>query len=79
VERTAKEVSTVNQESRGALKAREVARLLGLNPATVYKLAAAGQLPHLRIRGAIRFRREDVEAFVARCYRPAQVEAGDGK
>jgi excisionase family DNA binding protein len=61
------------------MTAREVARLLGLNRATVYKLAAVGQLGHLRIGGAVRFRREDVEEFLARCYRPARVKVGESK
>jgi excisionase family DNA binding protein len=61
------------------LTARQVAELLGLNRATIYKLAAARQLPHLRIGGAVRFRREDVEAFVARCYRPARAGAGESR
>jgi excisionase family DNA binding protein len=60
-----------------AMTAREVARILGLNRATIYKLAAAGELGHLRIGGAVRFRREDVEAFLLRCYRPARTEAGE--
>lgn len=61
------------------LTAREVAQLLGVNRATVYKLAAAGELAHLRIRDAIRFRREDVEDFLAACYRPAQTRVGESK
>ncbi len=61
------------------LTAREVAQLLGVNRATVYKLAAAGELAHLRIGGAVRFRRDDVEAYLRRVYRPARVEGDESR
>ncbi len=50
---------------RPTLKASDVARLLGYrscNP--IYVLVRDGRLPVVRIGRAIRFRHEDVEAFV---------------
>ena len=50
---------------RPTLKASDVARLLGYrscNP--IYVLARDGRLPVVRIGRAMRFRHEDVEAFV---------------
>jgi len=39
----------------GGIKAPMLARLLGLSRITVYKRAAAGMIPCLRIGGAVRF------------------------
>jgi excisionase family DNA binding protein len=47
------------------LTVRQVAQHLGVCPATVYKWAAAGVLPHLRIVNVIRIRPEDLTRFVA--------------
>lgn len=51
------------------LRARDVARILNLRPATVYSLAHRGVLPFVRVaegtrRSLIRFRHEDIEGFV---------------
>jgi excisionase family DNA binding protein len=43
---------------------REAARLLGLCPATVYKLCAGGKLRHARILNAIRIVPADLGRFV---------------
>ena len=48
----------------------EVAEILRVRPTTVYALVARDILPHVRIaqgsrRGLIRFRRADIEAFLA--------------
>jgi len=42
-------------EMPGAITAPVLARLLGLSRITVYKKASAGDIPCLRIGGAIRF------------------------
>jgi excisionase family DNA binding protein len=45
-----------------------VAELLGMSPRWVYQQAQSGRLGHVRLaRRAIRFRQEDVDAFVASC------------
>jgi excisionase family DNA binding protein len=47
------------------LTAEEVAELLRLPVSTIYDLARTGRLPHLRIGRALRFSRDDLEAFLA--------------
>lgn len=46
------------------LTVREVACLLGLSAATVYKLVDRGELMHVRVSNAIRFERGAIEAFI---------------
>jgi excisionase family DNA binding protein len=48
------------------LTVREVAERLTVCAATVYGLCQRGELPHVRVSNAIRFRPADVEAFLAR-------------
>lgn len=48
------------------LKAREVAELLQVHVATVYRLADTRELPVVEIRGAKRFNEADVEAYIKR-------------
>jgi excisionase family DNA binding protein len=45
------------------LTAREVAEVLRVNTATVYKLCASGELAHVRVSNAIRVWQEDLDAF----------------
>lgn len=52
------------------LNAGEVAKLLGVHPAVVYRLAKKGDIGHIRVGDAVRFPRRDVEAFLRRVYRP---------
>jgi excisionase family DNA binding protein len=51
--------------------AKTTAAALGVSIQTIYALAAKKQLPHFRIgangKGSLRFRKEDVEAFLERC------------
>src|SRR5947207_9602300 len=47
------------------LTVRQVAELLGVCPATVYKWAATGDLPHIRIVNVIRIRAQDLTTFAA--------------
>jgi excisionase family DNA binding protein len=46
------------------LTVRQVAHLLGVCRATVYKWAAKGMLPHARIVNVIRVRPQDLATFV---------------
>jgi excisionase family DNA binding protein len=48
------------------LTVREVAQLLRVCPATVYKICAAGELVHVRISNAIRVGPRDLAEFIAR-------------
>jgi len=48
------------------LTVRQVAQFLGVCTATVYKWAAQGVLPHVRIINVIRIRPGDLSALIAR-------------
>lgn len=55
--------------SEPLMTAHEVAVLLHLRPVTVYAAAAKGLIPCVRLwkggrRGLVRFRREDIQAFI---------------
>jgi excisionase family DNA binding protein len=43
------------ERKTGAMKVSEVATVLGVSPQQIYKMAANGSIPSLRISGAIRF------------------------
>jgi excisionase family DNA binding protein len=47
----------------------DVAELLGLSTRSVDRLRAGGELPAVRVRGRVRFRPEDVVAYVERLSR----------
>jgi excisionase family DNA binding protein len=38
-----------------ALKVAEVAKIMGVTPQHIYKMAAAGEIPCFRVKGAVRF------------------------
>ncbi len=46
------------------LRAEDVAQQLGLSRQHVYVMAASGELPSIKLRGAVRFDPADVEAFI---------------
>ncbi|MHB8833435.1 MAG: helix-turn-helix domain-containing protein [Desulfobacteria bacterium] len=46
------------------LRAEDVARQLGLSRQHVYVMAASGELPSIKLRGAVRFDQKDVELFI---------------
>jgi excisionase family DNA binding protein len=47
------------------MNARQVAQLLGLHENWVYDQAAAGNLPSYKFGGTRRFRRDDIDAWLA--------------
>ena len=51
---------------QGFLTVRDVAAQLCVSTATVYKLCAAGELPRVRVLGAIRIASDNLAAFVER-------------
>lgn len=53
----------------------EVAELLRVSTRTVERLAEDGQLPALKVRRSVRFRRPDVERFVASPSHPGSVQS----
>jgi excisionase family DNA binding protein len=49
------------------LTIHDVAQWLTVKPSTLYAWIAQGKMPALKIHGVIRFRREDIEAWLAKC------------
>lgn len=47
------------------LSTKEAAAYLSISLPTLFRLTRAGELPHLRIGRVIRYRVEDLEAFLA--------------
>jgi excisionase family DNA binding protein len=58
--------SEVGRSIRPLLSVRQVAKLLGVCPATVYALCDRGELPHYRVLNAIRVAPRDLKEFMAR-------------
>lgn len=50
--------------TRPLMTAAQVAALLSVSTKWVYELARSGELPAVRIRAAVRFRPEDIDAWV---------------
>lgn len=48
-----------------ACNAREAARMLSIGTRTLWTLTASGAIPVVRIGRAVRYRRADLEAFLA--------------
>lgn len=49
------------------MNAKQAAAILGVSPRTVLDLATRRQLAHHRVGRRVVFRREDLEAYLARC------------
>lgn len=58
-----------------ALTAKEVAEMLGVDVAMVYRLAKRGELGHYRVGDTVRFPQRDVEEFIRRVYQPRRETA----
>ncbi len=56
------------------LRAREVGQLLGFSASTVVDWAEAGKLPVFKIGGRLRFRANEVEAWLEERRQPARRE-----
>jgi excisionase family DNA binding protein len=56
------------------LTIREVAALLKIGEKTAYTMAQEGQLPGFKVRGQWRFRRADIDQWIAR-----RVDRGAGR
>ena len=57
------------RSARSLLSVRQVAKLLGVCPATVYALCDRRKLPHYRVLNAIRIDPGDLKRFLARTRR----------
>jgi excisionase family DNA binding protein len=55
----------------GALKVGEVAKLFGVTPQHIYKMAASGRIPSFRISGAVRFDPDEVASWLKEKQAPA--------
>jgi len=53
------------RSDRSLLSVRQVAKLLGVCTATVYRLCEQGRLPHFRVLNAIRIDPRDLKKFLA--------------
>ncbi len=49
-----------------ALKVAELARLFGVTPQHLYKMAASGRIPSFRIAGAVRFDPQEIAEWLKR-------------
>jgi excisionase family DNA binding protein len=59
------------QAAQDLLTPAAVAARLGLSRAHIYTLAAAGEIPSIKLRRAVRFDPADVEAYVRKHRREA--------
>ncbi len=46
------------------LNVRDVANILGLKVSTIYKLSMSKKLPIVKINGSLRFRQDQIQAFI---------------
>lgn len=46
------------------MTSKEAARYLGVHVNTLYRLMADGSVRHIRIRGAVRFRKADLDEYL---------------
>ena len=56
-------IETIEKRT-SALKVGEMAKLLGVTPQHIYKLASCGRIPHFRVAGAIRLDPAEVAAWL---------------
>lgn len=54
----------------GALKVAEIAKLLSVTPQHIYRMAARGSIPSIRISGSVRFDPDEVAAWLQRKQTP---------
>jgi len=55
----------------GALKVAEVAKLFGVTPQHIYKMAASGRIPSFRISGSVRFDPDEIATWLQQRQVPA--------
>lgn len=53
-----------HESIRGLLDCKDLERVLKVSPRKIWQLYSSGQIPHVRLGRAVRFRPEDVEAFI---------------
>jgi excisionase family DNA binding protein len=60
------------------LTIRDVAALLKVGEKTIYTMAQASDLPGFKVRGQWRFRRSDIDAWIAAQVEQSQARPDDG-
>ena len=46
------------------LRPREAAKILDINPSTLWRLQTAGEIPYIRIGNSVKYRPSDLQAFI---------------
>jgi len=57
-------LADVVEQKKEALRVEDVARILDISAKQIYKMAAKGQIPSLRIANCVRFDPQDVAAWL---------------
>ena len=57
-------IDQIIEQKQGALKASDVARILDLSEKQIYKMAASGEIPSLRIGSSVRFDPHDFATWL---------------
>lgn len=52
-------IDQIIEQKKGALRATDIARILDLSAKQIYKMAANGEIPSLRIANSVRFDPQD--------------------
>ena len=65
------------QMSTTAMTVQDVAAYLNVDPKTVYRMVKRGDLPGFKVGGSWRFRREDIDEWIAKQKEAAAKQAGD--
>ena len=67
--------SVSKQDQEKLLKANDVAELLNISRALSYRLLKTGDIPTVRIRGAVRVMPTDLEEYIQKCRNSLSTES----
>jgi len=57
-------IDQIIEQKQGALRANDIARILDISAKQIYKMAASGEIPSLRIANSVRFDPHDFAAWL---------------
>ena len=57
-------IEQILEQKRGALRVNDIAQILDLSEKQIYKMAATGEIPSLRIASSVRFDPHDFAAWL---------------
>jgi predicted DNA-binding transcriptional regulator AlpA len=57
-------IDQIIEQKKGALRANDIARILDLSAKQIYKMAASGEIPSLRIANSVRFDPHDFAVWL---------------